>query len=293
MTVLVEPAKNFIKLAAMPHTSFPFAVRLIGFPTEEVELFADTFLLEQGKGYGYFHLHDDNLLDPDLYIVNAEELRALVALSDLPASDIRPVLLVGSPGIELPHARVARPIRWDHLFEALDGLIEKRADALSRLQASDIVAVPERRRRERLDIDLTDPVEYERMRAKQPDNGGVLVIDKNPALRAYLADRLVRHNLPVAWVADERKAVELCGRQPVAVVMLNTSTPGIDPYHTCQSIREATCVGKTAVIFLVSKPFVYDTNLARAAGAEGFLNKPLSGHHLFSVLRKYLPALAR
>jgi CheY-like chemotaxis protein len=266
----------------------PFAVRLLGFPAEEGELFEASFAIERGKGYRYVRLADDNLQDPDLYIANASELKALVRLADLRPSDVRPALLVGEPQVELPYPCVDRPIHWDTLFEALGRLIEKRADALSRLEASDIVRVPERRRRDRVDLDLTDPSDYERMRAKLPSKGGVLVVDKNPAFRDFLSGLLARHNLQVEWASDETNALESCSERPTAVVMINTSMPGVDPYRLCWAINEKESETKTTVIFLVGKTFAYDTVKARSIGAEGFLNKPVSSHHLLSVLKKYL-----
>lgn len=272
------------------HT-FPFAVRLIGFSPQEEDLFDAAFSVRQGKGYGYFRLAQQNLQDPDLYVANADELRALVTLADLRPSDVRPALMVGHPDVALPYARVERPINWSGLIDALDALVEKRADALSRLEASDIVTVPERRRRDRLDLDLTDPAEYEKMRAKVPDNGLVLVIDKNPALRDYLSDLLARQNIKVAWAGNEMTAVEICQQQPVAAVMINTSTPGVDPYRLCWAIKETDSPERIAVVFLVSKPFVYDLEQARYVGADGYLNKPLASQHLLSVLKKFLPFL--
>jgi CheY-like chemotaxis protein len=272
----------------MSIAQIPFAVRLIGFPAGEGDLFEASFAIEHGKGYRYLRLAEDNLQDPDLYIANAGELKALVRLADLRPSDVRPALLVGKPQVELPYPYVERPIRWDHLFEALDRLIEKRADALSRLEASDIISVPERRRRGRVDLDLTDPSEYERMRTKVPNKGTVLVVDKNPAFRDFLSGLLARHKLPVEWAGDEAKAVESCRERPTAIVMINTSTPGIDPYRLCWAIREKESETKTTVIFLVGKLFVYDAQQARNVGAAGFLNKPVSGHQLLSVLKKYL-----
>ncbi|HCE07839.1 MAG TPA: response regulator [Oxalobacteraceae bacterium] len=273
--------------------SFPFAVRLIGFPGKEADSIDAIFTAEQSKGYGYFRLADDNLQDPDLYLVNAEALKALVTLSDLAPSDVRPALLVGTPGVPLPYPRIERPLLAGTLFEALDRLVEKRADALSRLGASGVVTVPERRRRDRVDLDLTDPGEYTRMRARLPVNGGILIVDKNPAFRTYVSDLLMRHNMPVAWVADEAKAADLCSQQSMAVVMVNTATPGIDPYRLCKSIKQTTRVEKTTVIFLISKPVVYDTERARGAGVDGYLNKPVATHHLLTVLKKFLPSLAR
>lgn len=273
----------------MSAQTFPFAVRLIGFSDEETRAFDARFEVGQGKGYRYVRLAEGNLQDPDLYIANADELKALVSLADLRPSTVRPAMLVGAPAVDLPYPRISRPLEWRQMFELLDDLVESRADALSRLEASDIVAVPERRRRERLDLDLTDPAEYEKMRAKVRCNGGVLVVDKSPALRDYLSALLARQKNPVSWVNDEGEAVQLCKSTPVAVVMINASTPAVDPYRLCRAIREMDGAAKTIVIFLVSKPFAYDLQHAREAGAEGFLNKPLASHHLINVLKKFLP----
>jgi len=282
--------QNVYKMKPMPHSIFPFAVRLIGFSDEEEARFDAAFANEYGKGYGYFRLEEDNLQDPDLYVVNAEQLKAMITLVDLRASDVRPALLVGTPQIDLPHPRVARPVEWHGFFAALNKLVEKRADALARLEASDVVIVPERRRRHRLDIDLTDPAEYEKMRAKIPDDGAVLIVDRNSASRDYLSDLLARQQVPVRWAGDELTAVDICKQQPIAVVLINTSTPEVDPYRLCWGIKEKNSRTKTTVILLTSKPFEYDREQAAYVGVEGFLSKPLASHHLITVLKKYLPA---
>jgi CheY-like chemotaxis protein len=273
----------------MTNQPFPFAVRLIGFSEEESNAFEASFAARQGKGYAYVRLVEGNLQDPDLYIANAEGLKSLVILADVRPSAVRPALLVGTPAIEVSYPHIGRPLKWPELFAALDGLVEKRADALSRLAVADIVAVPERRRSSRLDIDLTDPAEYEKMRVPVPSDGIVLVVDKAPALRDYFADLLARQQVRVEWVSDEVAAVELCKRQRAAVVMINTSTPGVDPYRLCRAIKEKGAPLRTVVIFLISKPFEYDVEQARGVGADGFLNKPLASHHLIAVLKKFLP----
>lgn len=282
------PSPRALNNESMSANSIPFAVRLIGFKPQEIEIFDATFALDQGKGYGYVRLSEDNLQDPDLYIANAEELKALVALSDLRPSDVRPALLVGTPSVALPYPSVERPIRWHRLFDALDKLIEKRADALSRLEASDVVAVPERRRRDRVDIDLTDPAEYQRMRTELPHGGAVLVIDKTPAFRDYIAELLLRNKTEVLWASSEAEAEGACARQRVAVVVVNTSMAEINPYRLCQTVKAIRPSDRTSVIFLVSKSSGYDADLARQAGSDGFLTKPVAAHHFISALKKFM-----
>jgi CheY-like chemotaxis protein len=269
------------------NSRYPFAVRLIGFAPEEAAVIDAYFAQKREQGYGYFRLPEDNLQDPDLFLANADDWKALVALSYLGPSDVRPVLLVGSPDVELPHARVPRPIRWRDFLTALDKLIEKRADALSGLAASDVVTVPERRRRDRLDLDLTDPSDYMRMR-RSPVRGGVLIIDKNAVFSEYVAELLARRNVPVDWASNEPSAIDLCKRQKISVVMINTSTPEVDAYRLCKAIKTDAAESAT-VIFLIDKTFIYDQGEARRVGCDGFLNKPLNNHHLISALKKFLP----
>ena len=273
----------------MPPQAFPFAIRLLGFHAGDAGAIEAALDAGHGKGYAYFLLAEGNLQDPDLYIADAENIAALAELSDLRPSVVRPALLIGKPAVDLPYSRVDYPLDARGLVEALDDLVEKRADTLSRLEASDIVPVPERRRSKRLDLDLTDPAEYEKMRARVPENGAVLVVDRNTALRDYLVDLLARQAVEVVSTSSEAEAVEICKRQPVAVVMINTSTPGIDPYRLSWAIKEKDSPVRIAVVFLASKPFVYDLQQAKFVGADGFLNKPLASHHIIAVLKKFMP----
>jgi CheY-like chemotaxis protein len=233
---------------------------MIGFPEEEAKAIADSFGGDFST-YGYFRLGDDNLQDPDLYLVNADEPKALVTLSDLAPGMARPALLVGVPAVSLPYPHLPRPLRRDTLFNALDSLVEKRADTLARLEASSVITVPERRRRDRVNFDLTDPVEYERMRTRGHAKGGILLVDKNPAFREYVAELLARYELPVDWANTQNKVADDCEENEYSVVLINTSTPGIDPYDLAEEIKLVNRVRNPAVIFLVGQPFVYDLRL--------------------------------
>jgi CheY-like chemotaxis protein len=215
-------------------------------------------------------------------------LKALLTLADLRPSDVRPALLVGEPPIAQPYMRVERPIRWNRMFEALDQLIEKRADALSHLEASDVVAVPERRRRDRVDIDLTDPADYKKMRTELIQGGAVLVVDKTPAFRDHVAELLARSKVEVLWASGEAEAEGACARQRVAIVMINTSMTEIDPYRLCHSVKSVRPHDRTSVIFLTQRSGGYDVVRAKQAEFDGFLVKPVAGHHLVSALKKFM-----
>jgi len=267
--------------------SFPFAVRLLGFSPQEIEVFAATFAVKQ-QGHGYQQLHDDNLQDPDLYIVQASNLKALVMLQQLHASDVRPALLVGEPPVDLPYARIAKPIRWHRLYEALDRLIEKRADALSRLEASSIVTVPERRRSNRVDIDLTDPAEYLKMRTKRSQGKTILIVDPSTALYEHMTTMLSHYQVKILW-ADRASTVEqLCAQHPVAVVIVNTVEKQIDAAAVCNTVRAVSPVERIAVIFMSAHETSFDLKRAREADYDGFLSMPVTRPHLIGALQRFM-----
>ncbi|MBS0308457.1 MAG: response regulator [Proteobacteria bacterium] len=266
----------------------PFAIRLIGFDAAETARLEIGLAVRRAGCWAYIALHEDNLRDPDLFIANGTDMKALAKISYHCAGDIRPALLLGTPLVSLPYSSLPTPYQWPQLLAELDKLMDKRIDALKRLKAAGVVAIAERRRRERLDIDLTEPAEYDAMRRK-PAEGGVLVVDKAAVLRDHLAGVMMRHKLTVGLAVDAAAAADYCSRFRVAAVLVNTSTPGVDAYALCRTIRDLNPKRPFAMILLAGKSFHYDAARARAAGCDGFLGKPLAPRHLLEALKKFLP----
>ncbi|MFZ6757759.1 response regulator [Undibacterium sp. Ji50W] len=264
------------------------AIRLLGFSQKEEETFSTVLAVLREKGYRYLVLKTGSLQDPDLHIVNAEDIKALATLSDLNLGDAQPVLLIGKTTISLPYPFMPRPIRWRKLFDVLDELIDRRQLLLTTLSAYSAVAVPERRRRERLDLDLSDPVDYQKMRRPTVTRGGIMIVDKDMRFREYVAMIMDRYNISVTLACDERSALMLDKNNRHAMTMINTSTPGLDPYRLCSELKKQNTDRRTTVILLVDKVFVYKVANAQQAGCEGFLTKPLSRKQVLSTIQKFL-----
>lgn len=282
-----------IKSDAMTDQPISLAVRLIGFSPHEEAFFETVFLQRQERERAYFRLEPHNLQDPDLYVANADEMTALIALADLRPGDARPALLIGNPAVELPYPRIPRPLQEAVLLNALDHLTGKRMEVLARLTAADTVMVTERRRRIRLDIDFTDPAQYECMRVISPEDGAVLIVDSSSALRNGIAKHLAHHGVAVIRARDAHAAVSICRHQAVAVVLINASAAGVDPYCLCRSIKDRDLTLRITVIFLVGSTFSYDIPRARHAGADGFIKNTLTTRQIAAVLQRFLPSPRR
>ncbi|MEB0140978.1 MULTISPECIES: response regulator [unclassified Undibacterium] len=264
------------------------AIRLLGFSASEEDTFFSVLAVARETGYSYTCLKRGCLQDPDMYIVNAGELKALATLSDLHPGVAQPVLLIGKTEVDLPYRVMPRPIRWRKIFTLLDEMIDQRTLVLTGLSARKTVSVHERRRDKRLDLDLTDPDVYAKMRAQAVAKGGILVVDKDTQFREYVAAMMDPFGINVTLATDERSALMLDGNNQHALTLINTSMPQLDPYALCAELKRQNLGLRTTVILLVDKSFEYQIERAAKVGCSGFLVKPLTRLVLLNTMKKSL-----
>jgi CheY-like chemotaxis protein len=263
------------------------AIRLLGLPDDEVQQIGAVFSSTPKSARKYFCLHEDSLQEPDIVIANGEDLKAIQALAAFNPGPLLPGLVLGRCEVAMPYPHLDTPMDEAELLEVLDRLVDERATALSESNLRVLPVVPERRRRGRLDLDLTDPAVYESQR-RPPPNGAILIIDKGAPFRDHVAKLLASRSVSVEWTDSPATAVRLCDETPISVVLINTSTPDIDAYGLCATIKSQRGSQRTAVVLLTGTGFVYNAQRARAAGARGLLDKPVSDRNLVSVLKKLL-----
>ena len=249
-------------------------VRLTGFAPDEQLQIADVLALAPTPGPAYFCLHADSLQAPDITIANGDDLDALTALAAAPESS---ALIIGPVTVDFAHPHLSRPIEPDRLFGELA--------ALARAAPSE--TMPERRRHARLDLDLTDPAELA-ARRRAPPNGAILLVDHDGVLRDHVATLLGAHKAAVQWTDSATTAERLCEETPVSVVLINTSTPDVDGYDLCATIKALPQGKRIAVVLLVGPTCTYDPVRASAAGVRGLLDRPVADHHLMAALQRLL-----
>jgi CheY-like chemotaxis protein len=267
--------------------TYPYAVRLIGFAPAESAHIGNALTQAPRAGPAYSCLLDDSLQEPDLYIVNGDERPALSCLDTTHPRTLQPAVIVGKNTPDLPYPHLARPLNRFQLFEVLAELVDGRKRALARSAGNGTSLVPERRRRPRLLPEPAEPLSYESRRQPLPD-GALLIIDNEGIFRDHVAQLLGTHRMAVAWTDSAPTAVRLCEETPVSLVLINTSAAGIDPYALCSAIKSREGAVRTAVVFLVSRNFHYDSVRARDAGVRGLLDKPVADRHLMAALKKLL-----
>lgn len=267
--------------------SFPFGVRLIGFSPAETAQITAALAQAPAGGQAYSCLLEASLQEPDFFIGNGDDLKAIAALVSLSPGPVQPALVIGKAPADVAFPQLPRPIDPQHLCALMARLVDERADAVARLSARGMPVVPERRRTLRLDLDVTDPLEHA-ARRRGPVDGAILILDQRGALRDHIARLPGIGTRAVEWTDSPVAVYRLCEETPVALVLINTSMAGIDPYEVCARIKAAPEAARIAVVLLVGPTSPYDPARGSAAGVRGMLDKPVADRHLLGALKRLL-----
>ncbi|MDE7039084.1 MAG: response regulator, partial [Lachnospiraceae bacterium] len=120
----------------------------------------------------------------------------------------------------------------------------------------------------------------------------LLVVDNNEDLCQSAAAALKEIGIDAEWTLDGRTAVQMVEEHfrknmPYEVVLLDWKMPGMNGLETTRKIREI--VGEDLPILIIS---AYDwsdiEDEARAAGAQGFISKPLFKSNLYMGLSRFM-----
>lgn len=256
----------------------PTAVCLLGFAPGQAAELAALLAAAPRSGPLYVCLHDDSLQEPDLVLVDGASPAGLACLEGMRCAPA--ALVVGGP-VHGAYDHLALPVDPSSLYEAMGRLLAERRRALALLHARGQPILAERRRCLRLGPGSGCPSER-----RPPRDGKVLIVDKGGAFRDHLAGLVGTRGLAIAWTDSAPMAVRLCDETRVALAMINTAAPGIDPYDLSRNIKAQEGAGRTAVVLLVGRTFSYDSTLARGAGVRGLLDKPVGDRSLMCMLQR-------
>jgi CheY-like chemotaxis protein/tRNA A-37 threonylcarbamoyl transferase component Bud32 len=103
----------------------------------------------------------------------------------------------------------------------------------------------------------------------------VLVVDDNALNRDLLFEELTYRGMVVITAAGGRDALELIGRQPFDVVLLDIMMPGVDGLAVLREIRRTKSVAELPVIMTTARDTRSSVIDALDAGANDYVTKPI------------------
>lgn len=117
----------------------------------------------------------------------------------------------------------------------------------------------------------------------------ILIAEDEKDIRHLLAMHLSQAGHTVLEAADGREALELFGRQPVDLMLLDVMMPQLNGFQVLTKVRESSDI---PVIFLTARLEEEDKILGLGLGADDYVVKPFSlleiGSRVNAQLRRFL-----
>lgn len=118
------------------------------------------------------------------------------------------------------------------------------------------------------------------------NNIRILTIDDSKTMRDMLMLTLADAGFDVIQAVDGKEGVDLLERENVDVVITDINMPRMDGYEVVRQLRARPEHKTTPILVLTTESEVDKKNIAREAGATGWLVKPFDPERLIATVRK-------
>jgi two-component system, chemotaxis family, chemotaxis protein CheY len=118
----------------------------------------------------------------------------------------------------------------------------------------------------------------------------VLIVDDSPTIRGFAKLFLKALPVEVAEAEEGRQALEIVRKSVPLVAIVDVNMPGMDGLSFTRELRADARpeVAGLPVVLLTGDAGVELREEGRAAGATGFLGKPIKGPELQALVKQYL-----
>jgi two-component system chemotaxis response regulator CheY len=117
----------------------------------------------------------------------------------------------------------------------------------------------------------------------------ILTIDDSRTMRDMLMVTLAEAGFEVIQGVDGQDGLDTLGDKPVDVVITDINMPKMDGYEVIRQLRRNPIHKTTPVLVLTTESDAEKRNLARQAGATGWMVKPFDPDQLVATVRKVCP----
>jgi two-component system, cell cycle response regulator DivK len=120
-------------------------------------------------------------------------------------------------------------------------------------------------------------------------NNRILIIEDN-AQNLYLMRFLLEKNgFTIIGAEDGRKGIEMALNCKPLAILLDIQLPEMDGYAVAAELKKHGELDKVPIIAVTSYAMVGDREQILAAGATGYIEKPINPETFVADIRQYLP----
>lgn len=117
----------------------------------------------------------------------------------------------------------------------------------------------------------------------------ILTIDDSKTIRDMLMLTLSDAGFDVLQAVDGQDGLDVLGDDRVDVIITDINMPRMDGYEVIRQLRKNSVHKTTPILVLTTESDVDKRNLARDAGATGWMVKPFDPERLIATVRKVAP----
>lgn len=117
----------------------------------------------------------------------------------------------------------------------------------------------------------------------------ILTIDDSKTIRDMLMVTLSDAGFDVLQAVDGKDGIDVLGRESVDVVITDINMPNMDGYQVIRHLRADPAHKNTPILVLTTESDTDKKNLAREAGATGWMVKPFDPERLIATVCKVSP----
>jgi two-component system, chemotaxis family, chemotaxis protein CheY len=121
---------------------------------------------------------------------------------------------------------------------------------------------------------------------EQPMTKRILTIDDSKTIRDMLMLTLADAGFEVLQAVDGQDGLDVLSKQPVDVVITDINMPRMDGYEVIRQMRSNSAHKTIPILVLTTESEADKKNLAREAGATGWMVKPFDPDRLIATINK-------
>lgn len=116
----------------------------------------------------------------------------------------------------------------------------------------------------------------------------ILLVDDSLMIHRIVGLILKEHGFQVLHAEDGRKGYEMAKTKRPDLIIMDVEMPNMNGFEATKMIKSEPSVSGIPLIILTSLGSEDDMRKAQEAGADGFLNKPISRDDLVANIRSFL-----
>lgn len=117
----------------------------------------------------------------------------------------------------------------------------------------------------------------------------ILTIDDSKTMRDMLMLTLAEAGFDVLQAVDGQDGLDVLAKEQVDVIITDINMPRMDGYEVIRNLRMNPDFKSTPILVLTTESEAEKKNLAREAGATGWMVKPFDPDRLVATVRKVAP----